>query len=71
MPLADELKIDTTYHIVLSVAILLKIVFIVCAVINFYDVRSGHDASTFAKKVLKLKDVTNGDVYRCDLIIRQ
>ena len=59
MPIADELKIDTTYHIVLSAAILLKIVFIACAVINFYDVRSGRDASPFAKKVLKLKDITN------------
>lgn len=59
MPFTDELKIDTVYHIVLSVAILLKIVFIACAVINFYDVSSGRDARPFAKKVLKLKDITN------------
>ena len=57
--LMKEIQLDTRYHVVLSVAIVLKVVFILCAVISFYETRNGNEASPFTKKMIKLKDISN------------
>jgi hypothetical protein len=57
--LKEEFQTDTLIHIVLSVAVAIKVVFLICAVISFYETRNGNETSQFTKKILKLKDISN------------
>jgi hypothetical protein len=57
--LKEEFQTDTRIHIVLSVAVAIKVVFIVCAIISFYETKNGNEASPFTKKMIKLKDISN------------
>lgn len=64
-------QLDTWIHIVLSVAVVIKIVFLVCAVISYYETQTGNEASPFTKKVLKLKDISNelAKIIACTLMV--
>lgn len=55
----EEFQFDTQFHIVLSVAVVIKVVFLVCAVISYYETKTGNEASLFTQKVIKLKDISN------------
>jgi len=57
--LKEEFQTDTLIHIVLSVAVAIKVVFLICAVISFYEMRNSNETSQFTKKILKLKDISN------------
>jgi hypothetical protein len=60
--LKSEIKFDSYYHIVLSIAVILKIVFIICAIISFYEYEIGNSETSFSKKIIKLKDYSNETV---------
>jgi amino acid permease len=57
--LKEEFQTDTRFHVVLSVAVGIKLIFLICAVISFYETRNGNETSQFTKKILKLKDISN------------
>lgn len=57
--LREEIQFDTNYHVVLTVAVVLKVVFVICAVISLYEVRQGREHTSFAIRVVKLKDMCN------------
>ena len=57
--LREEFQTDTRFHIVLSIAVAIKVVFIVCAIISFYETKNGNEASPFTKNMIKLKDISN------------
>jgi len=65
------MRFDTKYHIVLSVAILVKVVFLICAIVSFYETLQGNETSPFTRKMIKLKDITNElfKVIICGLMI--
>ena len=57
--MSKDLRFDTKYHIILSVAIMIKGVFLICAIVSFYETKRGNETSPFTKKMIKLKDITN------------
>ena len=69
--MSEEMRFDTKYHIVLSVAILVKVVFLICAIVSFYETLQGNETSPFTRKMIKLKDITNElfKVIICGLMI--
>ena len=63
--LSSEFKHDTWYHIAISVAVLLKILFLLTAIIVFYGSETQNTDTPFFRKMVKLKDICN----QCSIIL--
>lgn len=54
-----EIRDDTIYHIVLSIAVIVKIIFIISAIICYIYEEKGQQNTKFFKKIVRIKDITN------------
>ena len=63
--LSKELQYDTWYHIAISFAVLLKLLFLGCAVMVFYEGEINNTDTPFFRKVVRLKDICN----QCSIIV--
>lgn len=63
--LSSEFKHDTWYHIAISVAVLLKLIFLLSAIIVFYGSETHNTDTPFFRKMVKLKDICN----QCSIIL--
>jgi len=55
--LSSNFKYDTWFHIAISVAVLVKLIFLITAIIVFYDSETHNTDTPFYKKMVKLKDI--------------
>ncbi len=63
--LSSEFKYDTWYHVAISIAVLLKILFLLTAIIVFYNSETNNTDTPFVRKMVKLKDICN----QCSIIV--
>lgn len=55
----NEFKVDTWYHIVLTIVVIIKIIFIISAIIVFEETRNHHENTPFFKRIVRIKDISN------------
>ena len=57
--LKSQLRVDSIYHIFLSIAIIIKIIFITCAITCHVEEKRDKETTNFFRKVVRIKDIAN------------
>ena len=55
----NEFKVDTWYHIVLTIIVILKIIFLISAIIVFEETRHHHENTPLFQRIVRIKDISN------------